>query len=129
MSEDATAVLTIVDEAHAAAERQERERHEAIDRALRRWTPQGDKLVIAIITVLERKVGSIIMAGQNSPMGEKVERRGRLARVVAAGPDASIQVNTRVYCGSYAGAVIEVDGHSLLVLSEAEVLMTEAATA
>ena len=107
--------------------REEADRQAAIDQAMRGWTPAGDKLVLAITKLLERKVGSLVLAGQNSPLGDKVERRGRLARVVAAGPEATVAVNARVYCSSYAGAVIEVDGHSLLVLSESDVLLTESA--
>lgn len=103
----------------------EQARHAAIDRVVQGWQPQGDRLILATMRPTEKKVGSIIVPGANSVMGDKVERRGRLARVVATGPDATVDVNTKVYCATFAGSVIEIDGHSLLVIPESELLLLE----
>lgn len=109
------------------SERDEIARHAAIDVAVKTWRPRGDRVLLAKVRPVEKKVGSIVVPGQGSPMGDKIERKGLLARVVAVGPDATLDVNDRVYCSSFQGAVVEIDGHSLLVISEAELLLNEVA--
>jgi co-chaperonin GroES (HSP10) len=111
-------------------EEEEANRHAAIDAALAGWTPMGDRLAIAKVRPLERLTGAgIVLAGTNSEMGDKVERRGMLARVVAAGPDATLTKDTRVYCANFAGAVLEVNGHAVLIVKEDELLMVESLAA
>jgi co-chaperonin GroES (HSP10) len=108
------------------AERDEAARHVAIDAAVKGWQPRANKVLLATLAPVERRTESgLHLPGKNSPMGDKVERKGRLARVVAAGPDATVEVGTRVYCSSFAGALVEIDGHSLLVIAEDELLLVE----
>jgi co-chaperonin GroES (HSP10) len=120
--------VTTIEQTIALEEQAELERHKAIDAAIAGWMPTGDKIALATIAVTEKRVGSIVTPGQKSPLGEKVERRGRLARVVAVGPEATITIGTKVYCSTFAGAVIEIDGHSILVISEGELLFVEQET-
>lgn len=105
--------------------REEKERHAAIDAAVEGWTPMGDHLILASIRATEKRVGSIVVPGADSPMGNKIDRRGRLARVVACGPEAKeVAVNMRVFAPTYAGAVIDLEGQVLIVIRESELLLT-----
>lgn len=104
----------------------ERDRHAAIDQLVATWTPTGDRVALAKIRELERLTESgIVIAGQNSVMGDKVERRGMLARVIAVGPEATLPRDARVYCANFAGAVLEIGGHAILIVRESELLMVE----
>jgi co-chaperonin GroES (HSP10) len=114
-----------VDVERERQERDEADRHAEIDAAVKGWTPTGDKVALATLRVTEKKVGSLVTPGERGPMGDKIERRGRLARVVAIGPQSIARVGQRVYCASFAGAAIEVDGHSLLIVSDSELLLME----
>lgn len=110
-----------------AAVDEETARQGEVDRAIAGWSPSGDRIALDVVRVLERRAGLIVTPGQNSPHGDKVDRRGRLARVVAVGPEATtVAVGQRVYCSSFAGAVVEIDGHPLIVVSESELLLVEA---
>lgn len=102
---------------------EEADRHAAIDRAVEGWTPTLDHLVLATIKAVDKVTGSGLVIPGDTTLGTRSEKRGRLARIVAAGPEAVLAVGRRVYAPTYAGTVIDVDGQSLLVIKEGELLM------
>ncbi|MEO8483342.1 MAG: hypothetical protein ABI634_14105 [Acidobacteriota bacterium] len=112
-----------VDAVISQAEQDEAARHQDIDRVVAAWTPRGDRLVLARMRPLERRHGSLVIPGRDSVMGDRVKTEGMLFRVVKAGPDAVTSVGAQVYCASFAGAMVDVDGHALLVIKEEELLL------
>lgn len=103
--------------------REEADRHAAIDAAVRGWIPTLDHLVLATVRTADRVSSAGIVVPGDTTLGTRSEKRGRLARIVAAGPDAVLTVGRRVYAPTYAGTVIDVDGQSLLVIKESELLL------
>lgn len=101
---------------------EERARQAAIDEATADWNPVGDKVVLATMKPTGQR------AGKDSVLykPDTAEKKGRLARVVRVGPEAAlVKPHDRVYCGTYSGAIVDVEGHSLLIVSEGDLLLIE----
>ena len=90
-----------------------------------RIEPLGDKVVIKRMDAEETTAGGIVLPGsaQEKPQQGKVLSVGN-GQLLADGSRAKLQLGEgdRVLFASYAGTEIEVDGDTLLIMSESEVL-------
>ena len=87
--------------------------------------PVGDKVVVQRVEAAETTAGGIVLpdAARERPAEGRVVSVGD-GRILADGSRADFQVSEgdRVLFSSYAGSEVDVDGHELLVLSEADIL-------
>ena len=88
-------------------------------------TPLGDKVVVQRTEAEETTAGGIVLpdSAQQKPAEGRVLSVGD-GRLSSDGTRAPLQVQDgdRVLFASYAGTEIEVDGQSLLILSESDIL-------
>jgi len=91
-------------------------------------TPLGDKVVVQRTEAEETTAGGIVLpdSAQQKPAEGRVLSVGD-GRLSSDGTRAPLQVQDgdRVLFASYAGTEIEVDGQSLLILSEADILAVQ----
>ncbi len=92
-------------------------------------TPLGDKVVVQRTEAEETTAGGIVLpdSAQQKPAEGRVLSVGD-GRLSSDGTRAPLQVQDgdRVLFASYAGTEIEVDGQSLLILSESDILAVHA---
>lgn len=90
-----------------------------------RIEPLGDKVVVKRTEADEMTAGGIVLPGaaQEKPQEGKVLSVGS-GRVLADGSRSDLQVSEgdRVLFSTYAGTEIEVDGGSLLIMAESDIL-------
>ena len=90
-----------------------------------RIEPLGYKLVVKRTEADEMTAGGIVLpdAAREKPQQGKILSVGS-GRTLADGSKSELQVNEgdRVLFSSYAGTEIEVDGGSLLIMAEADIL-------
>ncbi len=88
-------------------------------------TPLGDKVVVQRTEAEETTAGGIVLpdSAQQKPAEGRVLSvgDGRLSRDGTRVP-LQVQDGDRVLFASYAGTEIEVDGQTLLILSESDIL-------
>ena len=90
-----------------------------------RIEPLGDKIVVKRTEAEAMTAGGIVLpdSAQEKPQHGKVLSVGT-GKILADGSRSKLQVSEgdRVLFTSYAGTEIEVDGGSLLIMSEADIL-------
>ena len=88
-------------------------------------TPLGDKVVVQRTEAEEATAGGIVLpdSAREKPAEGRVLSVGD-GRLTKDGTRAALQVHDgdRVLFASYAGTEIEVDGQTLLILSESDIL-------
>ena len=90
-----------------------------------RLQPMGERIVVKRVESEETTAGGIVLpdAAREKPQQGKILSVGS-GRTLADGSKSELQVNEgdRVLFSSYAGTEIEVDGGSLLIMAEADIL-------
>ncbi len=86
--------------------------------AIANWHPTGGRVMLREMPQPEQTFGAIVTPDSR-------QKRGRICRVIAVGPESDFEVGTLVIMGTYQGVIVDLAPRVTVLLSDdAEVLMT-----